>query len=205
MDSNYTNVKNFRSRLKERATYVLGEKCQICGYNKCIAALEFHHVNPEEKEITFSGNTNRSWEITRKEIQKCTLLCANCHREAHNGFIDMDSLLSSFSEERAKEIDELVRLTKIGKIWYCKECGVEVTRGNTRCASCAAKDRRVTIDKERPTREELKQLIRTTSFVELGRRYGVSDNAIRKWCDAYHLPRKSSDIKSYSDEEWNNV
>ena len=201
----YEHVKNFRSRIKERATYVLGDKCQICGYDKCITALEFHHIDPEEKEISFAGNTNRSWEITRNEIKKCILLCANCHREVHSGFIDMKSLSPSFSEERAKEIDELVHLAKSGQLWYCRSCGIEVTRGNTRCVECAAKERRTTPNKERPSREELKSLIRNTSFAELGRRYNVSDNAIRKWCDAYHLPRKVTEIKQYTDEEWKSI
>lgn len=205
MNNNYTKVKNFRNRLKERATYVLGEKCQICGYNKCISALDFHHVNPEEKEITFSGNTNRSWEATRKELQKCILLCANCHREVHSGLIDMSSLSPSFSEERAKEIDELVHLAKTGKIWYCKECGAEVTYGNDRCAKCAAVARRVTKNGERPSREELKALIRSTPFTQIARHYGVTDNAIRKWCDQVGLPRKVTEIKQYTDEEWENI
>ena len=54
----------------------------------------------------------------------------------------------------------------------------------------------------RPSREELKILIRTTAFTTIGKQYGVSDNAIRKWCDNYSLPRKVSEIKKYSDEEW---
>ena len=54
----YENVKNFRARLKERAVYVMGEKCQCCGYNRCIQALEFHHINPEEKEFSFGNNTS---------------------------------------------------------------------------------------------------------------------------------------------------
>lgn len=55
----------------------------------------------------------------------------------------------------------------------------------------------------RPDRNELKELIRTKSFLEIGRLYGVSDNAIRKWCKAENLPHKKTDIKNYSDEEWN--
>jgi predicted HNH restriction endonuclease len=50
-------------------------------------------------------NTNISWNSARKEIQKCILVCANCHREIHAGLIDLDSLKSSFSEDRANEID----------------------------------------------------------------------------------------------------
>ena len=51
-------------------------------------------------------------------------------------------------------------------------------------------------------REDLKKLIRSMSFTSIGKKYNVSDNAIRKWCDKYNLPRKVSEIKKYSDEEW---
>lgn len=198
----YTNVKNFRNRLKERAAYVLGSKCQICGYNKTPAALEFHHVDPKKKEMSFSDNANRSWGATREELKKCILLCANCHREAHQGLIDPSLLFPSYSEERAQEIDELVKKVKEGKIWYCQTCGVEIARGAIHCLACANLARRVV---ERPNREELKNLIRTTSFVQIGKMFGVSDNAVRKWCVGYGLPKKSSEIKSYSNEEWEKI
>ena len=55
---------------------------------------------------------------------------------------------------------------------------------------------------DRPNREELKKLIRTESFVQIGKQYGVSDNAVRKWCDFEKLPRTKRKISSYSDEEW---
>ena len=55
------------------------------------------------------------------------------------------------------------------------------------------------------SREELKELIRHNSFVELGRRFNVSDNAVRKRCIKYGLPSKASDIKKISDEEWENI
>ena len=57
----------------------------------------------------------------------------------------------------------------------------------------------------RPSREELKQLVRNKSFLEIGRAYGVSDNAIRKWCVAENIPKTKTEIKKYSDEEWNNI
>ena len=49
----YKDIKSFRTRLKERAVYVLGEKCACCGYNKCIKALDFHHLDPKQKEFDF--------------------------------------------------------------------------------------------------------------------------------------------------------
>lgn len=57
--------------------------CETCGYNKNIAALEWHHKDPAEKEFSISDNA-RSLESIKKEISKCICLCANCHRELHN-------------------------------------------------------------------------------------------------------------------------
>lgn len=55
------------------------------------------------------------------------------------------------------------------------------------------------------TRKELKEQIRTKPFTQIGKEQGVSDNTIRKWCKRYDLPFKSKEIRSYSDEEWNNI
>lgn len=85
------------------------------------------------------------------------------------------------------------------QINYCANCGNEISRGAIYCFKCSSLMKRT---KERPTRGELKNLIRVKSFVEIGRIFGVSDNAIRKWCKAYDLPSKKTDIKRYSDEEW---
>ena len=52
---------------------------------------------------------------------------------------------------------------------------------------------------DRPSREELKKLIRSTPYVQIGR---LSDNAVRKWVKSYNLPHKVSDIKAYSDKDW---
>ena len=53
-----------------------------------------------------------------------------------------------------------------------------------------------------PSKNELKSLLRNTSFVQIGKKYGVTDNAVRKWCKKYGLPFKAKDIKNISDEEW---
>lgn len=77
-------VSKRRATLKAMAVEYKGGKCEICGYNKCISALEFHHLNPEEKDfgISTDGNT-RSWKRIRPELDKCILVCSNCHREIH--------------------------------------------------------------------------------------------------------------------------
>ena len=87
----YENVKNSRARLKERAVYVMGDKCAICGYDKCQTALEFHHLNGKEKDFTISNHSDRiDWPIIKKELDKCIVLCANCHREIHGDEFEME-------------------------------------------------------------------------------------------------------------------
>lgn len=63
----------------------LGGKCSICGYNKNYGALTFHHLNPNEKEITLDMRrmSNNSMEKLQEEVNKCQLLCHNCHMELH--------------------------------------------------------------------------------------------------------------------------
>jgi hypothetical protein len=70
-----------RNMLKE-GRKLLGGKCSTCGYNKCDAALEFHHIS-DNKEFVIAG-AKYGWEKLKPEIEKCILLCANCHREVHN-------------------------------------------------------------------------------------------------------------------------
>lgn len=81
----------------------------------------------------------------------------------------------------------------------CPICGKKI-QGKKYCSSeCAhIAQKRCTI----PDREKLKELIRSTSFLKIGKMFGISDNTVRKWCKMYNLPFKSSDIKRYTDEEW---
>ncbi|MGD8926750.1 MAG: hypothetical protein PVG20_07855, partial [Thioalkalispiraceae bacterium] len=63
-----------------------GNECELCGYAKNHAALEFHHTKPEEKifQLDLRSLSNRRWELILEEAQKCQLLCSNCHAELHN-------------------------------------------------------------------------------------------------------------------------
>lgn len=72
----------YRQDIKKRLIEYQGGKCQICGYDKCQEALEFHHLDPNEKSFQISGGT-KSFESLKPEVDKCVLLCANCHREVH--------------------------------------------------------------------------------------------------------------------------
>jgi hypothetical protein len=79
--------------LKERAVQHKGGKCQLCGYNRCMRALEFHHLDRSKKEFTiaafistvYNKTLEEVWSSMEKELKKCVLLCANCHREVESG------------------------------------------------------------------------------------------------------------------------
>ena len=77
-------TSGFIKKLKIKAVEYMGGKCSRCNYSNCIWALEFHHLNPSEKEFTISG-TSRGWDKIKDELDKCVLVCANCHREIHGG------------------------------------------------------------------------------------------------------------------------
>ena len=79
------NKRNKRNTLKIQAVEYLGGECSVCGYNKCINALEFHHRNPDEKDFAISRSSRLSFEDIKSELDKCDILCANCHRELHAG------------------------------------------------------------------------------------------------------------------------
>ena len=76
------SVINWRRETKKKLVEYKGGKCEICNYNKCYDVLEFHHQNPTEKDFTISGKS-WSYEKLRVEVDKCILVCANCHREIH--------------------------------------------------------------------------------------------------------------------------
>lgn len=78
-------VQKRRDKLKELAIQYKGGRCSVCGYDRCIGALEFHHVDPSVKEFGIGNGNTRSFESLKKEIDKCILVCANCHREIHYG------------------------------------------------------------------------------------------------------------------------
>jgi hypothetical protein len=88
-------VTKRRRRLKELAVQYKGGKCILCGYSRCIWALDFHHIDESQKEFSLSvRGLTRSWDKIKQEVEKCALVCANCHREIHAGVINLELFLA---------------------------------------------------------------------------------------------------------------
>lgn len=182
-----------RQAFKKKGLEILGSKCMKCGDMRSYV-LDFHHKEPELKTDTLSHIlTESNYDAFFNEVSKCILLCANCHREFHflehkNGLLLPEFVNLNLEYKSSFDIIEK-QLTKI-----CPDCGEPVATYGARCKNCANKNRQ-TID--RPEKNDLAQMIASSSFCEVGRRYGVADNTIRKWCTAYDLPTHKKEIQDW--------
>lgn len=146
--------------------------------------------------------------------------CVPCYSEEEiKHFSNRISKQSKLQHEREKLKKKLEpkqikpkkeKKPKIKKISICPICGEPKASKSTLCKKCNEnlihnKSEQQREEKYGTTREMLKQQIREMPFLQVGKLYGVSDNAIRKWCKRYNLPSKSSEIRRYTDEEWENV
>ena len=147
--------------------------CSICGQKPVWQGKELTLILDHKNG---TNNDNR--------LENLRWVCPNCNQQLET---------TGFKKMRVKNI--------LDKKFYCIQCHQEITQKSSTglCFTCANILRRTC---ERPSREELKKMIRTIPFTSIAKQFNVSDNAIRKWCDTYNLPRKVSDIKRYSDKEW---
>jgi len=92
---NIQAVAKRRKKLKAMAIEYKGGKCMICGYNKYVGAMDFHHLDERSKKFDLSTKgLTRSWDKTKTEVDKCMLVCANCHREIHAGLVQLPKEIS---------------------------------------------------------------------------------------------------------------
>lgn len=210
MDYSNERKRFWRKTIKRRIVESFGNKCFCCGGTFEDCCYDVHHINPEEKEMTLSsGNFNgaKSWIKIRDELKKCVLVCANCHRLIHANIID-NPTTSNFNMDfyewdltRYKQVDKELKPIDANRSLICPECEGPKSPYAEVCAKCASKrQRRFEI-----SRDELKHLIRTTSFTKIGEKFNVSDNAIRKRCIQLGLPSLKKEIKKYSDDDWEKI
>jgi hypothetical protein len=177
MSNNSKIVMRAQRRKKIFAVEQFGGKCQICGYNKCVDALEFHHIDEKLKLENPTYVIMRwAWVRAKSELEKCILVCANCHREIHHKKCNSEliNLIKPWVDIECKCCKKMFS-TKLPDQLYC----------SNGCRSYM--DRKV----DRPPKEQLIELMeQKTSWVQMGRMFGVSDNAVRKWAKKYDLLNK---------------
>lgn len=206
MDYSKTTKKYWRAKIKHRGVLALGNECAICHQKFEDCCYDFHHLIPSEKEFEISsGNMNgaKSWLKVRDELLKCALLCSNCHRLFHNGYVELPVKnyfnLNYYDWDLcdAKQVDHATG-QPLDANYTCPICGNEKSGSAQKCIDCSMKEQK----RFEVSRETLKDMIYSMPFTEIGKHFGVSDNAIRKRCKSFNLPTKKFEIKTYSKEEW---
>lgn len=79
----YEKLKGKRHRVKQALVSARGGRCERCGYSKYAEVMEFHHIDPSQKDFQLSSRMSFAFGAILKEAEKCMMLCPTCHREAH--------------------------------------------------------------------------------------------------------------------------
>ena len=100
-------VDKRRKDIKRMSLEYKGGACQVCGYDRGETALVFHHKESDGKDFgVASKGYTRSWEKVKQELDKCMLLCSNCHAEIHalGSFLEKSGLKNRVNSVKEKSI-----------------------------------------------------------------------------------------------------
>lgn len=157
---------------KRKVVELMGGKCCKCNYDKNLSVFELHHLDPSQKEYDWNKLRQLQWETIIAELKKCILVCANCHREIHSPNENMNY---QGMDNNVLNHDYIRWLQPTGKCPSCKQDVYGTKYCSVECAHLGS--RRA----ERPSQEVLLKEVEELGYCAVGRKYGVSDVAIRKW------------------------
>ncbi len=200
-------IKADRLKWKLFSTSLKEYKCEKCGRTHWEGeqiSLQLHHINGDNTDNrlenlqilcpnchsqtdNYCGANNRHDDVSKKYYCRCcgkemdkthTGLCEECYEALVGGKLDATRMLPH---------------PRVRRYGICVDCGKQINAESVRCDECNKKLQRKV---ERPSKEELNQLLKESNFSAIGRTYGVSDNAVRKWCKYYDLPYRKKDIEN---------
>lgn len=186
-------VIDWRRRTKQRALIYKGGTCIVCGYLRSVRALHFHHLDPSRKEFRVGSGNTRAWATIKRELDKCVVLCGNCHSEAHDGILDLTPHLhkNPSPEDGERRILASSFVPRQGRARVkrepypqgqktCARCGASIGRRSTHCRPCHKKAVPPPTKVAWPPPEDLLREVEATSKRAVGLRLGVSDAAVKK-------------------------
>jgi len=152
------NLRRFM--IKERCLKFKGGKCENCSYDKSKRALSFHHIDPKEKDFNIANAHCKTWELIKVELDKCKLLCSNCHMEEHERL--------DYRDDSKKEWAPQVRALE-------EKAYGTMPRREQKIAW--------------PTSEELTKLVWELPATKIAETLGVSSKSIEKHCKKLGISR----------------
>lgn len=188
----------------------MGNKCLDCKILYPYPVMEFHHLNPSKKDLSWQKLKHLNEDLIKLELNKCVLLCANCHRLRHyneknklkqnnhnikilNYCLDCNIPINKKSK-RCKDCHKIrkkqINLQK--KVITLCECGKKIKNTSKNCKSCNFAIFKNLPKKSKinwPNREELQKLVWEQPTIHLAKQLGVSDNAINKKCKLWNIPK----------------
>lgn len=156
-----------------------GGKCEICGYDKNIAALDFHHKDPSTKKFQLDSRhlSNTTTEDIIEESKKCILVCSNCHRELHNPQMDKANIPTLLEEMTSKHSSVI----KKEKKHHCKYCGKEIDNYTTGKKYCSKECRDIDTNRTIIEYEELvKKYDEVKSWEKVAKHFGTTRRVIQR-------------------------
>ena len=222
-----------RETLRNKLLALRGAHCECCGldsWNNLPITLQVHHVDGDNFNNTlenlqllcpnchsqtdnFCGKnkterakdncSDEEWIEALKTSPNIHQALLKLKKADGNWYTKAYALIKKYNIQlEQNKIQSSVKVSENIQQHYCQICGAPITSKATYCSKCAHIQSRTC---ERPSREELKTLIRTNNFCAIAKTYNVTDNAVRKWCKAVNLPFRVKDIKALSDEEWQEI
>lgn len=202
--------KAFRKYGIENFSFTILEECEVQNLND----KEKYYINLyntyfdgyNETTGGQQGNANLCVKLTKNDILQIYNLLQNSNisqKEIAKQFNVGQDVISTINQGKSRRLEGYTYPLRNNKkqVYYCCDCKKPVADSRIqRCTACEHIRQRKVLN--RPTRKELKQMIRKQSFVSIGKLYNVTDNTIRKWCIAENLPSKKTDIKQYNDKDW---
>lgn len=184
MNKNIEYVNRRQKRVKEALIKAHGEKCNICKYNRCNRALEFHHIDPSTKDFTISKNSKiSSFNRLLEESKKCILVCSNCHREIEDGLYDSEYLKSKKLFDNNNIV--IPDYTPKAKLYFCKKCNTPINKASINCKKCRLVKSKIIW----PTKNELEKMVWELPTTSIAKTLGVSDKAVEKRCKKYEITK----------------
>lgn len=177
--NDYAKQKERALSRKLELIVLKGGKCEKCGYDKNIAALEFHHLDPSIKSFQLDSRhlSNTTKEKILEELEKCILVCSNCHRELHNSQFDKNNVNNLLIEMQSKYTSIF---SKNKKKEICKYCGKEF---DYVCGKlyCSKECREADMNKKYPSYDKLvDKYDEVKSWEKVAKYFGITRKVIQR-------------------------